>query len=99
MGLFSFSCYQRFFVVVVVVVEAELFYFPIETHTLEFNTPFIIMYLFGTILLIQQIENGGDARREGNFLFLDLFVFKMFTPKIKKVIGRWCEVWKEWPEE
>jgi hypothetical protein len=64
-GLFSFSCSQRFFVVVVVVVEAELFYFPIETHTLEFNTPLIIiMYLFGTILLIQQLENGGDAREE-----------------------------------
>ena len=58
MGLFSFSCYQRFFVVVVVVVvEAELFYFPIETHTLEFNTPLvIIMYLIWTILLIQQLD-------------------------------------------
>ncbi len=70
MGLFSFSCSQRFFViivvVVVVVVEAELFNFAIETDTLEFSTPLItiIMYLIGTILPIQQIDNGGDARRE-----------------------------------
>ncbi len=65
-GLFSFSCYQRFFVVVAVVVEAEHFYFPIETHTLEFNTPLIIilMYLFGTILLIQRLDNDGNATRE-----------------------------------
>ncbi len=41
---------------VVVVVEAELFYFAIETHTLEFNTPIMIMYLIMMILQIQQID-------------------------------------------
>jgi hypothetical protein len=42
------------------------FFFTIETHTLEFSTPLIIlMYLFGTILLIQRLDKMMVMSQEG----------------------------------